>query len=75
MNAILGDTLEALRIAIVMASPAIPDSALKAWRRLGLAGDPSEQRLPEAAEWGQYPGGLPVQKGAPLFPKLAVAQD
>lgn len=75
LNAILGDTLEALRIAIVMASPAIPDSAQKAWRRLGLAGDPSEQRLPEAAEWGQYPGGLPVQKGAPLFPKIDVAQD
>jgi methionyl-tRNA synthetase len=29
-----------------------------------------DQRLPEAANWGGYPGGLPVPKGPPLFPRL-----
>lgn len=70
LNAILGDTLEALRIAIILASPAIPDTAKLAWQRLGLDGDPGEQRLPGAAEWGQYGGGQKVVKGPPLFPKI-----
>lgn len=70
VNAILGNTLEAIRIAIIMASPAIPESADKAWRRIGLTGSPAEQRLPEAVEWGQYPGGVAVRKEDPLFPKI-----
>ena len=28
-------------------------------------------RLPEAAAWGGYPGGLAVEKGEPLFPRKA----
>ena len=39
-------------------------------RRIGLPGSVSDQRLPEAATWGGYPGGVPVAKGAPLFPRL-----
>jgi methionyl-tRNA synthetase len=54
----------------VLASPAIPNTAQEAWRRIGLAGSVLDQRLPEAAEWGRYPGGLPVAKGPPLFPRL-----
>jgi methionyl-tRNA synthetase len=70
VEAVLGDALEALRIVSVLASPAIPAASEEAWRRIGLPGSPSDQRLPEAAAWGGYPGGLPVTKGAPLFPRL-----
>ena len=41
------------------------------WRRIGLAGSPAGARLPDAAKWGGYPGGLPVTRGAPLFPRLS----
>jgi len=68
--AVLGDALEVLRIVAVLASPAVPGAAAEIWRRLGLAGLPEEQRLPAAAAWGGYPGGLPVSKGPPLFPRL-----
>jgi methionyl-tRNA synthetase len=71
VEAVLGDALEALRIVCVLAAPAIPSTAQEAWRRIGLPGSPHEQRLPEAAAWGGYPGGLTVVKGAPLFPRLA----
>ena len=67
--AVLGDALEALRIVSVLASPAIPTTAQEAWRRIGLSGSVIDQRLPEAASWGGYPGGLPVTKGPPLFPR------
>ena len=71
-DVVLGDALEALRIVAVLAQPAIPRSSAEIWRRIGLEGDPSQARLPAAAAWGQYPGGLNVTVSAPLFPRLAV---
>ena len=71
VEAVLGDALEALRIVALLAVPAIPGTCAELWRRLGLPGAPDEQRLPEAAAWGGYPGGLRVEKGAPLFPRLS----
>jgi methionyl-tRNA synthetase len=70
VDAVLGDALEVLRIAALLASPAVPRAATEIWRRLGLDGEPSDQRLPAAAEWGGYPGGLTVTKGQSLFPRL-----
>jgi len=69
VDAVLGNALEALRIVTVLASPAVPRSAATIWRRIGLPGSPTDQRLPDAAEWGGYPGGLAVEKAAPLFPR------
>jgi methionyl-tRNA synthetase len=59
-----------LRIVAVLASPAMPSTAREIWARIGLPGTPEDQRLPEAAVWGGYPGGLPVEKGDPLFPRM-----
>jgi methionyl-tRNA synthetase len=69
VDAVMGDALEALRIVAILVSPAIPASAQAIWERLGLPGRVDEQRLPDAAAWGQYPGGLTVTKGDPLFPR------
>ncbi|MEY4230565.1 MAG: methionyl-tRNA synthetase, partial [Actinomycetota bacterium] len=65
----LGDALEALRIVSVMASPALPSTCQIVWERSGLTGRVADQRLPEAAAWGGYPGGLTVTKAEPLFPR------
>ncbi len=67
--AVLGDALEVLRIVAILAVPAVPTTSNEIWRRLGLPGGADEQRLPDAAAWGQYPGGLAVEKGPPLFPR------
>jgi methionyl-tRNA synthetase len=69
VDAVLGDALEVLRIVSILASPAMPSTVQEIWRRIGLPGSPGEQRLPEAAAWGGYPGGVPVEKGSPLFPR------
>jgi methionyl-tRNA synthetase len=69
VGVVLGNALEVLRIVAVLISPAMPSTASEIWRRIGLEGDPAKVRLPEAAAWGAYPGGLPVVKGAPLFPR------
>jgi len=72
VDAVMGDALEALRIVAILASPAVPAACAEIWRRIGLPGTPEEQRLPGAAAWGGYPGGLPVEKGDPLFPRISV---
>jgi methionyl-tRNA synthetase len=69
VDAVVGDALEALRIVAVLATPAMPSTCAELWRRLGLDGHPAQQRVPHAARWGGYPGGLPVDKGVPLFPR------
>ncbi|MBI2168529.1 MAG: methionine--tRNA ligase [Actinobacteria bacterium] len=67
---VLGDCLEALRLVALLAAPLIPGAASELWRRLGLPGTPEDQRLPSAAEWGQLPGGLALERGTPLFPRI-----
>jgi methionyl-tRNA synthetase len=73
VDAVLGDALEVLRIVAILAFPAMPSTTREIWRRIGLPGSPEDQRLPEAAAWGGYPGGLPVEKGQPLFPRIQPA--
>jgi methionyl-tRNA synthetase len=48
----------------------MPATCGEIWQRIGLPGTPDSQRLPDAAAWGGYPGGLPVEKAAPLFPRM-----
>ena len=73
--AVMGDALEVLRLAAILASPALTRASGAIWEAIGLEGSPLEQRLPDAASWGGYPGGLEVTKGQPLFPRLKVEVD
>jgi methionyl-tRNA synthetase len=72
VDAVLGDALEVLRIVAILASPAIPAASQEIWERIGMEGPISDQRLPEAAAWGGYPGGVPVELAGPLFPRIKV---
>jgi len=69
VDAVLGSALEVLRIVSLLSLPAMPATSAEVWRRIGLSGAPEDQRLPGAAAWGGYPGGVPVEKAAPLFPR------
>lgn len=70
VDTVLGDALEVLRLVCVLSYPAMPQACTAAWHRIGLEGSPGDQRLPAAAQWGGYPGGLAVEKGSPLFPRM-----
>ena len=72
--AVLGDCLESLRIAALLAHAVIPDASAELWRRLGFADAISAQRFPEALVWGQLPAGNLLTKGDPLFPRKDVAE-
>jgi len=68
----MGDALEALRIVAILASPAVPETAQAIWDRIGMTGKVIDQRLPEAATWGQYAAGAEVVKGDALFPRIKI---
>ena len=70
VDRVMGDSLEAIRIVSILASPAIPQACQLAWERIGMEGNVADQRLPEAAGWGQYSGGAALTSGDPLFPRL-----
>jgi methionyl-tRNA synthetase len=70
VDRVMGDALEALRIVAILCSPAIPDTAQAVWERIGMPGNVADQRLPDAAAWGQYAPGAPVTKGDSLFPRI-----
>ncbi len=69
VDATLGSALEVLRLVAILAVPAMPATSEEIWRRIGLDGRAADQRLPAAGAWGSYPGGRPVDKGTPLFPR------
>ena len=70
VDQVMGDSLEAIRIVSILASPVIPDAAQKTWERIGMEGNVEDQRLPDAATWGQYGGGVALISGDPLFPRI-----
>ncbi len=70
--AVLGDCLETLRIATLLAQAVIPDATSELWRRLGFGDHISAQRFPDALVWGQLPAGNVLTKGDPLFPRKDV---
>jgi methionyl-tRNA synthetase len=70
VDAVLGNSLEALRILAILTSPALTRASQEIWRRIGLPGRVNDQRVPQSVTWGAYPGGLKVERGAPLFPRI-----
>ena len=70
VEAVLGDALEVLRLAALLAAPAMPAVCAEIWRRIGLSGSPQDSTIDAAARWGLYPGDLTVEKGDPLFPRI-----
>ena len=69
VDAVMGDALEALRIVVILANPALPTTSQEIWRRIGLAGRIDECRVGVDTQWGLYPSGSVVEKGEPLFPR------
>ena len=69
--AVLGDCLEALRVVallVVAADPARVGGAVATTR-------PSRSPVPTSGcptprQWGLLPAGSPLEKGAPLFPRI-----
>ncbi|MBX2851603.1 MAG: methionine--tRNA ligase [Phycisphaeraceae bacterium] len=78
VGAVLGNCIEALRIASVLLWPFIPDKCEAFWSRIGC-GHYAEQLkdngtgdLEAWVKWGQLKPGTPIEKGEALFPRYQV---
>ena len=63
--------LEAIRIAAHLLMPLMPQTSVEALRRLSCENEAATDDLKGICAWGLLAGGQPVEKGDPLFPRLA----
>lgn len=71
LAAVLYNALEAVRIAAMYTAPVMPNTSAEVWHRLGLGDIHAVDTLEELTKWGQLPVGNSVEKGDPLFPRIA----
>jgi methionyl-tRNA synthetase len=70
LDDVMGDALEAIRLVAILATPAMPKVCEEIWRRIGLAGAPSDEVFATSTAWGQYRTVTRIEKGEPLFPRM-----
>jgi len=73
LHTILFTAAEGLRALAVLLSPVMPQATQKLWVALGAEaalGGLREQRIPDAARWGQLPAGAQTQPLEALFPRI-----
>jgi methionyl-tRNA synthetase len=69
LDATLYTAAEALRIATVLLSPVLPQSAAKIWAQLGMT-EPLESLRLDALTWGQLPPGQKIGEISAVFPRI-----
>ncbi len=68
---VIYNLLEAIRIAAHLLMPLMPQTSAEALRRLSCEDEAASDDLKGICAWGLLAGGQPVEKGDPLFPRLA----
>ena len=71
LAAVLYNALEAVRIAAMYTAPVMPNTSAEVWHRLGLGTISEVEDIAALTAWGQLPVGNAVEKGEPLFPRIA----
>ena len=64
---------EALRIAVALLAPVLPQSSARIWRQLGMGGSVEDVRLKDL-RWGQLPPGQTIGEVEAVFPRADVKQ-
>ncbi len=72
LDATLYTAAEALRIATVLLTPVLPESAPKIWAQLGMTEPLASVRL-DALAWGQLPPGQKIGEVSGVFPRIDAA--
>jgi len=67
---IMNTLIETLRVTAIGLAPFMPATAQALWVQLGYTDDVHRHSLSETAEWGLFPPGQKIAKGAPLFPRI-----
>ena len=70
LASVMYNLLEALRVALTLLMPFIPESCEKAFSQIGASAD--DRAWDKAAQYGVLPACVTVHKGETLFPRLDV---
>ena len=70
---VMYNLLESIRIATVLLSPALPNTAPKAHAKIGASADVTVWA--SAAEFGLLPANVTVKKGDVLFPRIDIEKE
>ncbi len=73
LGTVLYNLLEACRIIALTLRPFLPDTAAEIWRQLGNTGNNEEIPWQDGTRWGLTKPGGNINLGAPLFPRLEMA--
>ncbi|MCL2057407.1 MAG: methionine--tRNA ligase [Oscillospiraceae bacterium] len=73
LASVLYNLLEAIRIAAVLLSPILPETAPKIFAQIGA--DAQLQTWESAKSWGLLPQDVTVKKGEPLFPRIDLEKE
>lgn len=73
LQGVMYNLAETLRIVAILISPYVPITAGKIYEQLGLV--VPEQFLLAEAVWGGLSSETTVRKGAPLYPRIEIAED
>ena len=68
LEAVLYETLEAVRVAATLLSPFMPETGASILARLGL--EATDASLGGGVDWGRLEPGTRVVKGEALFPRV-----
>jgi methionyl-tRNA synthetase len=74
LGTVLYTATEGLRALAVLLSPVIPEATEKLWAALGAPGKLTDQRIPDAGDWGQLPPGSAIGTLDALFPRIELAE-
>jgi methionyl-tRNA synthetase len=68
---VLYTAAESLRLCALLLWPVMPERMETLWRQLGWQ---APERPGEGLHWGALQPGAPINQGAPLFPRLEMAE-
>lgn len=74
LAAILYNLAESLRIISVLLQPFMPETPEKICRQLGIF-EVCDLSWENSKQWGLYPGGISVQKGEAIFPRIDIKKE
>jgi methionyl-tRNA synthetase len=69
LERVLYEAVEALRIVVVLAHPAIPNATDRIWTQLGFSSKLENERI-DTLSWGQLEGGTRIERGEAVFPRV-----
>lgn len=72
---IICDLLESIRICAHLFAPFMPETSAEVLRRLGVEDEIATTDLDDVCAWGALKGGIAVEKGDALFPRLTTKKN